>query len=73
MICRDQHCGDTFVQLKSLLNACNSKVSNVLGFLQLVLAVSIFQLLCVAEFPLQDADQTFQTLCRNGSREWSCK
>ncbi|CAJ1355571.1 unnamed protein product [Effrenium voratum] len=41
-------------------------VSNVLGFLQLVLAVSIFQLLCVAEFPLQDADQTFQIELRMG-------
>lgn len=35
-------------------------VSNILGALQLMLAVSIFQMLCVAEFPLEDADQTFR-------------
>ncbi|CAK9055443.1 unnamed protein product [Durusdinium trenchii] len=35
-------------------------VSNILGALQLLLAVSIFQGLCVAEFPLEDADQTFR-------------
>ena len=35
-------------------------VSNILGALQLMLAVSIFQSLCVAEFPLEDSDQTFR-------------
>lgn len=36
-------------------------MSNILGALQLLLAVSIFQGLCVAEFPLEDADQTFRS------------
>ena len=39
----------------------DDKVSNILGALQLMLAVSIFQMLCVAEFPLEDADQTFRS------------
>ena len=38
-----------------------AQVSNILGALQLMLAVSIFQMLCVAEFPLEDADQTFRS------------
>ncbi|CAE7229335.1 unnamed protein product, partial [Symbiodinium pilosum] len=35
-------------------------VSNMIGALQLLLAVSIFQLACVAEFPREDAQQTYQ-------------
>ncbi|CAE7581088.1 unnamed protein product [Symbiodinium sp. CCMP2592] len=35
-------------------------VSNVIGALQLLLAVSIFQLLCVAEFPTEDRQQTYR-------------
>ena len=38
-----------------------AEVSNILGALQLMLAVSIFQSLCVAEFPLEDSDQTFRS------------
>ncbi|CAE7877966.1 unnamed protein product [Symbiodinium sp. KB8] len=37
-----------------------AEVSNVIGALQLLLAVSIFQLLCVAEFPTEDRQQTYR-------------
>lgn len=49
-----------------------SKVSNILGALQLMFAVSIFQLLCVAEFPLEDTDQTFRRKTWSAARAWSC-
>ncbi|CAJ1338816.1 unnamed protein product [Effrenium voratum] len=35
-------------------------ISNIFGALQLCLAVSIFHTFCVAEFPLEDAGQTFR-------------
>mmetsp|Transcript_27737 Transcript_27737/g.64459 ORF Transcript_27737/g.64459 Transcript_27737/m.64459 type:complete len:453 (+) Transcript_27737:52-1410(+) len=41
-------------------------VSNLLGAMQLMLAVSIFQLMCVAEFPLEDTDQTYRIALNMG-------
>jgi len=45
---------------------CVAIVTNCLGALALMFAVSIFHGLCVAEFPLEDAEQTFKIDLRLG-------
>ena len=45
-------------------------IYRAVGYRSYIEAVSIFQLLCVAEFPLEDADQTFRielTMGRGGA------
>eukprot|EP00439_Symbiodinium_sp_Y106_P080487 s8_g19.t1 len=46
---------------------CLAIVTNCLGALGLMMAVSIFHGLCVSEFPLEDADKTFKINLRLGT------